>query len=258
MHERPGKSPHESPELNRGPDVQETRKTSDPQRQYARLLNIWARAVKAHRRQIHNQGGAGESDRVRWLALAQSLSHRRIPLTFLPGSPTMAVIDGPMPIVLVAASKARDQQAYWTWPVIGIDFQNSLAMRSEFGMMQLSARLARRMGRGGWEALALAHHKLTREMIWTVQTDPVAIEVLAALQAQVLPWEAPGDWPDLARLYRHRGQWLEGFAHLVPRYPFLQEVAGRVSWLRGSDPVDIEDEDSVHRACRPPSGGAPG
>lgn len=187
-----------------------------------------AHAIKTERRR-----GASQM-RSEWLALASTLTSRRIPVTFLPATPvTLAVAAGPRTmLLLVPDSDVASERGLWTWPLVGVTWRpEAPAIRVSGQEVTVTASLARRLGTAAWTGVAAQAGRWPADGLSVMSTDG-AIEVLAALAVGALPPSLGADWPELARLYRHRGQWLVAPFRLASRYGWLVERDGRVQWPR--------------------------
>lgn len=190
-----------------------------------------AHAIKTERR----RGASGV--RPQWMALASTLAARKIPQGFLPATPvTLAAAIGPHTLLLVPDEELAGERRLWTWPVIGVTWDPGAPALTVSGQaVTVACRLAMRLGPSAWAGMAKENGRWPADGV-SVSAIASAIEVLAALAQGVLPALPGADWPWLARLYRHRGQWLAAPPQLAVRYGWLVERDGRWMWPPGTTP----------------------
>ena len=201
----------------------------DPQRQHARLLGLWAGAIKAARRRGHREGARPDEA---WLALAAQWTGHDYTFQFLPGAPVQVVLWDPGPLVLMPAESVVMRRGDWRWPVVGVGPERP-AMALGGGDAVLGRVLAGRLGRSAWMALAQQGGTLVLGERVVVPGADEALTVLAALAAGALDDLPRGSWREASARWRHRPQ-----AREAP--PSLAEPH-RLSAPPGPDgPVDVQ------------------
>lgn len=173
----------------------------DPQRQHARLLGLWAAAIKAARRRGHREGLHGGGDG--WLALAAKWAGHGYTFQFLPGTPVQVVLWDPGPLVLLPAASASSVRGDWRWPVGGIA-EDGPALVLGGGELVLGQRLAGLLGREAWMALAQQGARLVSGDRLVVPGADEALTVLAALAAGALDGQPRAAWREASARWRHR------------------------------------------------------
>lgn len=222
---------------------------SDPQRQHAQLLGVWAQGNKLLRRLDHHRliAASARSHAEQWWHLAQRLEARGLWVRPLPLLAPILMVGWPKPdptwVVLADPSQYPPSPAFeqtlWVRFGVGPAWETDAD-----GRMSCRAELVERLGLGLWRGLVELLVAPTYRPLYA-STVAVSLDILAAW-VRVRPrlqTARPQDWPQLARLWRHRGVWLPqsppGWAR---DYPWLQSDpdAHRVCW-----PI-LEDEDSAH------------
>ncbi len=174
--------------------------TLDPQRQHARLLGLWAGAIKAARRRGHREGARPDEA---WLALAAQWTGHDYTFQFLPGALVQVVLWDPGPLVLMPAESVGRRRGDWRWPVVGIGPERP-AMVLGGGNAVLGRVLAGRLGRSAWMALAQLGGTLVAGDRLMVTGADEALTVLAALAAGALGDRPRGEWREASARWRHR------------------------------------------------------
>ncbi len=172
----------------------------DPQRQHARLLGLWAGAIKAARRRGHRDG---TREGAAWLKLAAHWAGHGYTFQFLPGLPIEVVLWDPGPLVLTPARFAGGARGDWRWPVVGVGPDRPAVVLGG-GDVALGWDLAGRLGRGAWMALAQHGVALAAGDPLVVPGADEALTVLAALAAGALDDRSRGAWREASARWRHR------------------------------------------------------
>ena len=171
----------------------------DPQRQHARLLGLWAQAIKAARRRGHREGIAPDTA---WLALAAQWTGQGYAFHFVPGPWVQLVLMDPGPVVLMPAAAAGEARSDWRWPVYGIS-PGGPALALGEGQGVLGHGLAGRLGRAAWAVLAAEDPSEGPSL--SVDRAEDALVVLAAHAAGALSGVSRADWCEASYRWRHRG-----------------------------------------------------
>ena len=172
----------------------------DPQRQHARLLGLWAGAIKAARRRGHREGAAADAS---WLALAAQWTGHGYAFQFLPGSPVQVVLWDPGPLVLTGGETAAGARGDWRWPVVGMGPDHP-ALVLGGGDVVLGGSLAGRLGKSAWMTLAQHGGALVPGERLVVPGADEAVTVLAALAAGALGDRPRSEWREASARWRHR------------------------------------------------------
>lgn len=228
----------------------------DPQRQYARLLTLWAVSAKASRRMEYLARGRWPAAWHDWWRLGRRLSERGLAVLPVPGvRPVLFVgFDGPGQSTGWLALTPPDDEAAGKifGAAVGVDMHSGApALVIDQGRWVVSVHLALRMGQKLWRVF-LAPPPLESAK-WTNLDDALTLLGAMVIRAGVFERAPLEDWMPLARLWRHRGvaQQLGPWPGST-RYAWIRRLAdGRYLWPG-------QDEDSVHSACRSPGGRASG
>ncbi|MDA8195430.1 MAG: hypothetical protein M0Z53_15760 [Thermaerobacter sp.] len=215
----------------------------DPQRQYARLLTLWAESAKSARRMDHLAPGRWPREWDPWWRLGRRLVERGMDVLPVPGV---------FPVLLVAWDQTAPGRS-WAALVDAGDAQGRLVYRHAIRIALAPDAPALEGDRLGWlvsrDLALLLGARLWRTLIeWPDHPcgrwpeNDQALAILGALAARPAAFrQAPtDDWSVLARLWRHRGipQRIPSW-HQDPPYRWVHRVADRYVW-------PSQDEDSVH------------
>lgn len=219
----------------RRPNVQETGDTLDPQRQHAQLLGLWSQGSKLFRR-LGQEGVLQGAERIRLEAvwnLARLLEERGLAVRLVPGPSG--------PLLLLA-----NDRGWWTLVVrpaepavlravrrpLGIDLDPSApALVIRGGEVTLALGVWRRIGANSLDGLA-SMAAVAADSLRVASVD-AALVLLAAFSAagRRLQHAPSADWPELARLWRHRGVAIHTDGRLAERYSWLEaDDQGRLCW----------------------------
>ncbi|MCY0880411.1 MAG: hypothetical protein OWS74_00290 [Firmicutes bacterium] len=182
---------------------------SDPQRQHAQLLALWAHGNKIIRRRQDLKLGKMDVPLEVW-KWGQTLSERG--LFILPLAYAVLFAAETQWGVLVPWDQRRSTDPYVFQRMIYWDNSDLPALRVEDGVLVLSHALGRRMGKTLWDVAEKwwTPWQNYAPALWRIEEVPLALDWLAAWrdEPQRMHQAAWQDSVILARLWRHRGHFI--------------------------------------------------